>query len=70
MSGNDVGLFVNTGGFIQDAEQEARGQQLRRIMLVSLRRLFDLWIEHYARIPEEARRLFPLRPVHYLAPID
>jgi restriction system protein len=64
----DVGLFVCTGGFTRDAEQEARVEQMRRITLIDLRRLFDLWVEHYARVPEEKRRLLPLRPVHYLAP--
>jgi len=65
---SDVGLFISTGGFTRDAEDEARRQEKRRIMLVDLKRLFDLWTEHYDRIPETQRRLLPLRPVHYLAP--
>jgi restriction system protein len=67
---SDVGLFVSTGGFTRDAEAEARGQEKRRIMLVDLKRLFDLWVEHYDRIPEPQRRLLTLKPVHYLAPLD
>lgn len=67
---SDVGLFVCMGGFTRDAEDEARRQEKRRIMLVDLKRLFDLWIEHYDRIPESQRRLLPLRPVYYLAPDD
>ncbi len=66
----DVGLFVSTGGFTKDAEAEARAQEKRRIMLVDLKRLFDLWVEHYDKIPEAQRRLLPLRPVYYLAPAD
>lgn len=65
---SDVGLFVCTGGFTRDAEEEARRQEKRRIMLLDLKRLFDLWTEHYDRIPEAQRRLLPLRPVYYLAP--
>lgn len=65
---SDVGLFVCTGGFTRDAEDEARRQEKRRIMLLDLKRLFDLWTEHYDRIPEAQRRLLPLRPVYYLAP--
>jgi len=65
---SDVGLFVNTGGFTRDAEDEARRQEKRRIMLVDLKRLFDLWVDHYNDIPEAQRRLLPLRPVYYLAP--
>jgi len=63
---SDAGIFVSTGGFTSDAEREARGQERRNIMLVDARRLFDLWIEHYDRIPEEQRRLMPLKPIHYL----
>lgn len=65
---SDVGLFVSTGGFTRDAEDEARRQERRRIMLLDLKRLFDLWVEHYEKIPEDKRRLLPLKPVYYLAP--
>jgi restriction system protein len=58
---SDVGLFVCTGGFTRDAEDEARRQEKRRIMLLDLMRLFDLWTEHYEAIPEAQRRLLPLR---------
>lgn len=68
LADDDVGLFVCTGGFTKDAEGEVRYQEKRRVMLVDLRRLFDLWVEHYPNIPEDHRRLFPLRAVHFLAP--
>jgi restriction system protein len=64
----DVGLFISTGGFTRDAEDETRRQEKRRIMLVDLKRLFDLWVEHYDRIPEVQRRLLPIRPVYFLIP--
>lgn len=64
----DIGLFVSTGGFTKEAETEARLQQKRRVTLLDLERLFDLWVEHYNRIPEEGKRLLPLKPVYYLAP--
>jgi restriction system protein len=66
----DVGLFVCTGGFTRDAETEARSQERPKIMLVDLKRLFDLWVEHYQDIAEDYRRLLPLRPIHYLAPSE
>lgn len=66
----DVGLFVCAGGFTKNAEAEARHQERRRIMLVDLKRFFDLWVEHYPQIPETRRRLLPLRPVYFLEPID
>lgn len=65
---NDVGLFVASGGFTRDAEKEAREQEKRRITLLDLQDLFDLWVEHYDSIPDAERRLLPLRFVPYLAP--
>lgn len=64
----DVGLFISMGGFTRDAEDEVRRQEKRRLTLVDLKRLFDLWVEHYERIPEVARRLLPIRPVYFLIP--
>ncbi len=64
----DVGLFVSTGGFTKDAAMEARGQETRRVVLIDQERLFDLWVEHYDRIPETWRRLLPLKPIYYLLP--
>jgi len=65
---NDVGIFVASGGFTKDAEKEAREQEKRRLMLLDLEAMFDLWIENYDDIPEEDRVLLPLRFVPYLAP--
>jgi restriction system protein len=70
LSEGDVGLFMATGGFTKEAEDEARRQEKRKIMLLDLKRLFDLWVEHYTRIPETQRRLLPLRAIYYLAPSD
>lgn len=65
---DDVGIFVNAGGFTKDAEDEARTQHTRRITLVDLERLVDLWTEHYDRLDEAARRRLPLQPIYFLAP--
>lgn len=65
---NDIGLFVNTGGFTADAEREARNQETRRITLLPAQKLVDLWIERYPELPEQARQRLPLRPVYFLAP--
>jgi restriction system protein len=64
----DVGLFVATGGFTKDAWEEARTQEKRRVKLIDLERLFDLWIEHYDKLSDEARQRLPLRPIYFLAP--
>jgi restriction system protein len=64
----DVGLFVTTSGFTKDAQDEARTQEKRKVTLVDLERLFDLWVEHYGKLDEAARRRLPLQPIHFLAP--
>jgi restriction system protein len=64
---SDVGLFVSTRGFTRDAEDEARARKGGGSCCWTLS-LFDLWVEHYEKIPEAKRRLLPLRPVYYLAP--
>lgn len=64
---HDVGIFVSTGGFTRDAQAEARGHETRRITLLDLSKVLELWIENYDRIDERRRALLPLRPVHFLA---
>jgi restriction system protein len=66
LSRGDVGVFVSLGGFTSSATAEARNSETRRITLVDASDLFDLWVSHYAEIPENARRLLPLKPVYYL----
>lgn len=65
---SDVGLFVCTGGFTKDAATEARTQEKRRITLIGLDTLFDLWVEHYGKLTDQARRRLPLRPIQFLSP--
>lgn len=65
---NDVGVFVSLGGFTKDAEYEARTQEKRRLTLVDLERLFDLWVKHYSTLTDEARQRLPLKPIYSLAP--
>ena len=65
-----VGIFVNTGGFTKDAQEEARTQEKRRVTLVDPERLFDLWVEHYDKLSDAARRRMRLRPIYFLAPAE
>ncbi|MGD2253953.1 MAG: restriction endonuclease, partial [Anaerolineales bacterium] len=65
---DDVGIFVSAGGFTKDASDEARMQERRKITLIDLEKLFDLWVEHYSELSEDARRKFPLKPIYFLAP--
>ncbi len=64
----DVGIFVSTGGFTSDAESEARTKETRKLTLVDLEKLVELWVEHYDKVNESDKLLLPLKPVYYLAP--
>jgi len=66
LSDKDIGLFVASGGFTRDAASEARTQENRRITLIDLERVVELWLEHYNTIDDVRRQLLPLRPVYYL----
>jgi restriction system protein len=67
--GNDnVGIFVSSGGFTRDAEAEARSQENRKITLIDLDKLFELWVQHYDKLTHEARQRLPLKPIYFLAP--
>ncbi|MBP7126198.1 Mrr restriction system protein [Myxococcota bacterium] len=66
---DDVGIFVTTGEFTKDAEDEARTQEKRKVTLIDLERLVDLWIQHYGRLSDTARSRLPLQPIWFLAPM-
>jgi restriction system protein len=65
---DDVGIFVNAGGFTKDAEESARIQESRQVTLVNLERLFELWVEYSDKLDQEARDRLPLKPIYFLAP--
>ncbi len=66
----DVGMYVTANSFTSNAYEEARMQETRRITLLNLEDLFDLWTRYYDQLSEEGRQLLPLRKVHFLAPED
>jgi restriction system protein len=66
----DVGIFVSIGGFTSDAALEARTKETRKLTLVDLKTLVDLWVEHYDKVAESDRLFLPLRPIYYLAPSE
>jgi restriction system protein len=65
---DDVGLFVTTSGFTKDAQDEARTQEKRKVTLLGLEKLLDLWIQYYEKLDDSARRRLPLQPIYFLAP--
>lgn len=64
---DDIGLFVAACGFTRDAEEFARVQARRRVTLLDLEGLVELWGQNYAKLDDAARRRLPLQPVWWLA---
>jgi len=65
---DDAGLFVCTSGFTKDAEDYARGQERRKIMLIDLGRFLDLWIQFHDKLDDVACRRLPIAPIYFLTP--
>lgn len=70
LGSDDIGLFVSSGGFTSDAYDEARTQERRKVTLLDMQGLFDLWVEHYNKLTQDARQRFPLKPIYFLATPD
>lgn len=64
----DVGLYVSTAGFTKDAEDYARTRENRRITLIDLERLVDLWVQFEKQLDDAARQRLPLSPIYFLSP--
>ena len=65
---DDAGIFVSAGGFTNSVIEAALEQKLYRLTLLDLENFFDLWVENYDKLAQEARQRFPLKPVYFLAP--
>jgi restriction system protein len=70
LGNQDVGIYVSAGGFSAEAEREARSQEQRRVTLIDLDRLVELWIEHSARLEDADRQRLPLKPIYFLSPLE
>jgi len=66
LRGQDRGLFVSTGGFTKDAQQEAARSD-KPISLVNWDRFVELLLEHYDRLEPEYQAAVPLRRMWVLA---
>jgi restriction system protein len=67
---DDVGLYISIGGFTKDAEDAARKQTNRKITLINVERLVDLWTETYDKLDQKSRRRLPLSAIYFLTPED
>ena len=68
LGNDDVGIFVSSGGFTKDAVLEARTQESRKVTLLNLEKFFELWVEYYGKLTQDALQKLPLKPIYFLAP--
>jgi restriction system protein len=65
---HDLGIFVSSGGFTEMVLDEVNTQELRKIRLLSLEKIYQFWVQNYDKLSQEARHRFPLKPIYFLAP--
>lgn len=61
LSSTDQGVFFAVGGFTTQARQAAAG--MPRMRLITPIELVELVLDHYPRLPDEAKQVLPLRRV-------
>lgn len=61
----DVGLFVTSGRFTNDAERTARDSH-KHIKLLDIDNFIELWQEFYPQLKDEEKNLLPLHKVYFL----
>ncbi len=66
----DVGIFISSGGFTINAIKEVQAQMSPRISLIDLENFVDLWVEYYDDLTDAGRQRFPLKPIHFLLPLE
>lgn len=64
-SGEEVGLFVTSGRFSNEAERFAREANVH-IKLINGEELISLWQEFYDKMNDEDKNLLPLHPIYFL----
>jgi len=64
-SGEEVGLFVTSGRFSNEAERFAREANVH-IKLINGEDFISLWQEFYNKMPDEDKTLLPLQSIYFL----
>ncbi len=70
LGANDYGLFISSGGFTNEVVQEVRTEPRQHTTLLDLEGFYDLWIEHYDKLSDEAKHRFPLKKIFFLYGVD
>ena len=63
----DIGLFLSTGGFTNEAPSEAKSSS-RYVEIMDMKRFTDLWKIHSSDMSEEDKSRLPLSEIMFLAP--
>lgn len=64
-NGDEVGLFVTSGRFSNEAERFAREANVH-IKLINGEELITLWQKFYEKLSDEDKNLLPLQPIFFL----
>jgi restriction system protein len=65
--GNDIGIYVSSGGFSPEARSEARTHRTHDLTLIDGQELIALWTRYYGAIEERDRNVLPLEAVYFLS---
>lgn len=66
-SGDDIGIFVSSGGFTSDSKATVRNSNAH-VELIDLPRLISLWQEFYHELSDEDKNILPLVSIQVLEP--
>jgi restriction system protein len=61
----DMGLFVTSGTFSNDAKRTARESQTH-VRLIEIDDLIQLWKEFYSNMSDDEKNMLPLHPIYFL----
>ena len=62
----DVGIYISFGGFENNLKEFPLVQTQNQVRLIDLEKFVDLWVENQAKIDQEDRSKFPLKPIYFL----
>lgn len=62
---DEVGVLVTSGQFTSEAKKEARNSH-RRLRLIDIDELIELWIAYYDKMSEEDKALMPITPIYFI----
>lgn len=62
---DEVGVLVTSGQFTSEAKKEARNSH-RRLRLIDIDELIELWIAYYDKMTEEDKALMPITPIYFI----